>query len=196
MSKGDTTKQRIVAQDAEVFNTRGFFGTSMGDLTRATGLEKGGIYNHFPSKEALALAAFEHAVGLMGHRFAEAMSKEQHAIRRLEAMISIFAETAERPPVRGGCPVLNTAIEADDTSPTFLERAREAMTSWHRLIGKTIKEGKHAGEIRADCDPYEVATIITAMAEGAIMLSKLYDDRIYMERAAAHLILYVRSFEF
>jgi TetR/AcrR family transcriptional regulator, transcriptional repressor for nem operon len=193
MSKGDTTKQRIVVQAAEVFNTRGYFGTSMGDLTRATGLEKGGIYNHFPSKEALALAAFEHAVSLMGSRFAEAISRDQHALARLTAMVSIFAEVAEHPPVRGGCPVLNTAIEADDTSPTFLARAREAMTSWHRLIGKIIKEGKLAGEIRSDCDPYEVATIITSMAEGAIMLSKLYDDPVHMQRAAKHLIGYVAT---
>lgn len=193
MSKGEQTRQRIVAQAADVFNTKGFFGTSMGDLSRATGLEKGGIYNHFVSKEALALAAFDHAVGVMGTAFAEAMGREQHALTRLEAMLGVFATMANNPPVRGGCPVLNTAIEADDTSPTLLARAREAMTSWHRLIGKTLKEGVAAGEIRPDCDPYEVATIITALAEGAIMLSKLYDDPVYMQRAADHVRGYIRS---
>ncbi|NTU83365.1 MAG: TetR/AcrR family transcriptional regulator, partial [Chloroflexales bacterium] len=66
MAKGEQTKQRIVAQAASVFNTLGYSGTSMRDLTRATGLEKGGIYNHFPSKEALALAAFDYAVGVVG----------------------------------------------------------------------------------------------------------------------------------
>jgi len=42
-------------------NERGLEGTSLADLMEATGLEKGGIYRHFPSKEAVALEAFEYA---------------------------------------------------------------------------------------------------------------------------------------
>ena len=53
--KGSATKQRIVEAAAPVFNQRGYWGASMADLMAATGLEKGGIYNHFGSKEALAL---------------------------------------------------------------------------------------------------------------------------------------------
>ena len=57
MSKGDQTRERIIAKAAELFNQRGLEGTSMADLMEATGLEKGGIYRHFPSKEAVAAEA-------------------------------------------------------------------------------------------------------------------------------------------
>jgi TetR/AcrR family transcriptional regulator, transcriptional repressor for nem operon len=193
VSKGEQTRQRIVARAADVFNVRGFAGTSMGDLIHATGLEKGGIYNHFPSKEALALAAFDHAVEVIGRRFQEAMLRKERAIDRLTAIIGVFQSHLENPPLPGGCPVLNTAVEADDTYPALREHAQAAMTSWHKLIGKTVKVGVRRGELRPDADPYAVASIMTATLEGALMLSKLYDDPSHLRRAVAHLAEYLQS---
>src|SRR6266478_6814341 len=61
MKKGEETRKRIVAEAASLFNRRGYHGGSLQDLMKATGLEKGGIYRHFSSKEELAALAFEHA---------------------------------------------------------------------------------------------------------------------------------------
>jgi len=55
VTKGEQTRQRIIARAAPVFNVHGYFGASMNDLTRETKIGKGGIYNHFESKEALAV---------------------------------------------------------------------------------------------------------------------------------------------
>ena len=59
-TKGDETRKRIVQRAASTFNVQGYAGTSMSDLMQATGLEKGGIYNHFTNKEELAIAAFDY----------------------------------------------------------------------------------------------------------------------------------------
>ncbi|HWQ15901.1 MAG TPA: TetR/AcrR family transcriptional regulator [Roseiflexaceae bacterium] len=193
MTKGEETRRRIVARSAPVFNTRGYVGTSLADLTRATGLEKGGIYNHFASKEALALAAFDYAIAEIERRYVAALEGKQAASERLLAIIHTFAQQAEAPWLPGGCPISNTALEADDTSPALRERAQVAMTSWHRLIGATVKRGVLSGELRADADPYMVATVLSATLEGALMLSQLYGDPAYMRRAVAHLEEYVRS---
>lgn len=193
MSKGERTRQRIVAQAAPVFNTYGYSGTSMAELTRATGLEKGGIYNHFPSKEALALAAFDYAVGVVGERIAAAVAGKERATDRLLAMVGFFAEYVERPPVAGGCPILNTAVEADDTEPALRARAQAAMTGLQKLIGATVKQGVARGELRADADPRAVATVLTATLEGAIMLGRLYQDPAQMLHVVAHLTAYVES---
>ena len=61
MSKGEETRQRIVAQAAAMFNQHGFDGSSLSELMKATGLEKGGIYRHFSNKEELAAEAFDYA---------------------------------------------------------------------------------------------------------------------------------------
>lgn len=193
MSKGERTRQRIVAQAAPVFNTYGYSGTSMAELTRATGLEKGGIYNHFPSKEALALAAFDYAVGVVGERIGAAVAGKERAADRLLAMVGFFADYVERPPVAGGCPILNTAVEADDTEPALRARAQAAMTELQKLIGVTVKQGVARGELRPDADPRAVAAVLTATLEGAIMLGRLYQDPAQMQHVVAHLTAYVES---
>src|SRR5947207_14372162 len=54
-TKGMQTRRRIVELAAPVFNRQGYVGAPMRDRTGATGLEKGGIHNHFGSKGQLAL---------------------------------------------------------------------------------------------------------------------------------------------
>ena len=61
MPKGKETRARIIAEAASLFNQRGFEGGSLSQLMEATGLEKGGIYRHFSSKEELAAEAFDYA---------------------------------------------------------------------------------------------------------------------------------------
>jgi TetR/AcrR family transcriptional repressor of nem operon len=59
VSKGDETRERIIARAAPLFNQRGYAGAAMSDIMAATGLEKGGIYRHFGSKESLAHPSFD-----------------------------------------------------------------------------------------------------------------------------------------
>jgi AcrR family transcriptional regulator len=193
MRKGERTRQAIVERAAPVFNTRGYRGAALSDLTRATGLEKGGIYNHFASKEALALAAFDHAVALIRRRLEEALAGRERAGDRLLAIVAVFRGLADDPPLPGGCPVLNTAVESDDAYPILRDRARVAMTEWQKLIGATVKRGVQAGELKPDSDPRAVATLLTATLEGALMLSRLYDDPSHMDRAVAHLTRHLES---
>ncbi len=191
--KGERTRRRIVERAAPVFNQRGFAGASMSELVSATGLEKGGIYNHFGSKEALAIEALDYSVSLLVDRFSRALEGREDAIDRLAAVVDAFAGLVDHPDVPGGCPVANTALESDDTNPELCAHARGAMDSWHRLIGSIVKSGKERGDLRADTDPYELATVMTGALEGALMLSRLMHDPAHMRRAAAHLKTYITS---
>lgn len=191
MAKGKETRRHIVARAAPVFNTHGYSGTSMSELLKATGLEKGGIYNHFASKEALALAAFDYAIEQSAERFQIALADKAHARERLLAIVESFARYVDDPPIPGGCPIINTAVEADDTVEPLRLRAQSAMTDLQKLIGSTVKRGVQAAELRADADPYRVAAIITALIEGAVVISRLYGDRTYVEHAVAHLADYI-----
>ncbi len=189
--KGARTRQRIVEQAANVMSVRGYSATSMADLARETGLEKGSLYNHFDSKEALALAAFDYSVALVGRRFDVALAGQERAIDRLRAIVGVFRSLADAPPLPGGDPVLNMAIESDDAYPALLERAQAAMTIWQKLIGKAAKEGMANGELRPDIDPRELASVITSTLEGAVMMSKLFRDPIHMRWAVDHLMAYL-----
>lgn len=193
MRKGEQTRELILARTAPMFNRLGYFGIRMDDILQATGLEKGGIYNHFASKDDLALAAFEYSVGLVRQRFAEALAGKRNAADRLLAIVDVFRDMITNPPVAGGCPLLNTAIEADDAHPALRASARATMDEWYAMVQRIVAKGVERGELRADADPAAVATMLIASLEGAIMMSKLYDDASHISRVVAHLNWYITS---
>jgi TetR/AcrR family transcriptional regulator, transcriptional repressor for nem operon len=193
MQKGLRTRGSILARAAPVFNMRGFFGTSIEDLVKATGLKKGGLYNHYPSKEALALAAFDYAISRFRERFAEALREGQSAVGSLQTIVEVMVRSYTEPVVEGGCPILNTAIESDDANPILREKAQAAMRDLLRLISIHVKRGIKSRELRADVEARVVATSIVGMCEGALMLSKLFDDPGHIRRARAHLFAFIQS---
>ncbi|OUL35930.1 TetR family transcriptional regulator [Nostoc sp. T09] len=193
MSKGEETKAKILQQAAELFNQQGYAGSSISDIMRVTGLQKGGIYNHFQSKDELALQAFDYAIACVSQHTRAALRSKHHAIERLQAIIGVFSSFVDNPPIKGGCPLLNTAIESDDAHPALRKRAQQGMDSWRQLIGLIIEKGISRNEIRSGVDADEVATVIIATLEGAIMMSKLYGDSIHMQRAINHLNQYIGS---
>lgn len=187
LSRGDQTRQRIVAQAARVFSRQGYFGTPLSDLMRETGLEKGGIYNHFASKEALALEAFDYSIALLRDIYAREVNATTNSVDRLLAVLAMFRVLATNPPLPGGCPLLNTAIEADDAQPALRARVRRAMDEWLDLLRVTTQQGIARGEIDPAIDPDALATLLIASLEGAVMLSKLYRDPGHMYTVIAHL---------
>jgi AcrR family transcriptional regulator len=192
LRKGEATRRMILERAAPVFNQRGYAGASMSELVEATGIEKGGIYNHFGSKEQLAVEAFDYAISLIVDGYASAQEGKV-GLDRLVAIIQVFGDWSGHPIVEGGCPIMNTAIEADDTNPALAARARAAMHSWHRLIGSIVKDAKARGEIGDGVDPYELATVVTSTLEGSLMLSRLFHDPAYKHRAVASLTDHVES---
>lgn len=193
MSKAKQTREKILKEAAELFNQQGYAGSSMSDIMRVTGLQKGGIYNHFESKEQLALAAFDFAIDSIQNQYRLALRGKRHAISRLQTLISVFGSSIENPLLRGGCPILNTAIESDDAYPALRDRAQKAMDSWRELICSIIDAGIKKGEIREDVRAEEFATIAISTLEGALMMSKLYGDAIHLQRAIAYLNDYIKS---
>src|SRR5438105_2352952 len=91
MSKGELTRELILRRTAPLFNQQGYFGASLADVMQATGLEKGGIYNHFGSKEQLALEAFDYAVAEVEQRFWHAIDAADHAVDKLLAVVTVFS---------------------------------------------------------------------------------------------------------
>jgi TetR/AcrR family transcriptional repressor of nem operon len=191
--KGEETRDKILHRAARLFNEKGYFGSSLSDIMRVTGLQKGGVYNHFVSKEKLALESFDFALGLVKQRFESALAGKTNAVDRMLAIIDMFRNYLADPPMPGGCPLMNTAIESDDAHPVLRQRARRAMDEWHRSIQRIVSKGVQRKEIRAATDPAEVASLVIATLEGGVMLSRLYRDPVHLTRAADHLSRYVQD---
>ncbi len=194
MRKGEQTHQSIIKQAVEVFNQNGYAGTSIGDLMEVTGLSKGAIYNHFDSKDDLAIQTFDYAIGKVQKHFADTIRQApKHAIHRLLAVIHVFQDYIENPMFLGGCPILNTATEADDTHPALRERAQQAMSTWLDFIARTVERGIEESQIRPHVDPQAIAVIMVSALEGGVMMSKLYGDSSHINRVVAYLTRYLET---
>src|SRR5215475_2942780 len=189
MSKGDETRERIIAKAAELFNQRGLEGTSITDLMEATGLEKGGIYRHFPSKEAVAAEASDYAWKAAFQERVRDLESIPGSVNRLKHLIANFVE--RRSAIPGGCPLLNTAIEADDGNATLRARAWNALGQWRDLLVSITNQGIQQREIRKEVDPNRLATLIIASLEGALMISRLEHNRDALLAAQLHLDHYL-----
>ena len=183
MTKGELTRQKIIAQAAPLFNRLGYAGCSMQDIMAATGLEKGGLYRHFASKEELAAEAFRYCLErVLGPRL-DSMEGIEGAVEKLRSFIEHFVEIHSVIP--GGCPVMNTAIDTDDGNPVLRKLVREAMQNWKAGIVATVKTGIERGEIRSSTEPRRIANAVIATLEGALMISRLEGNRNAMRDAQA-----------
>ena len=192
MTKGEQTRQHIIQQAATLFNQHGFIGSSISDVMQCTGLQKGGIYRHFESKEQLALAAFDYAQQQSTNRLLEAVAAETDALQKLLAFINAFHALTLHPPVPGGCPILNTIVDSDDGDPALRERVVAVVTEWEQLIARIVVDGVAQGSIRRDIDPQVAATLIIATLEGGILLARAHQSGVYLQHTVDHMLMYVR----
>lgn len=173
MTKAEKTRNFIVEKTAPIFNMKGYAGTSLNDITAATGLTKGSIYGNFANKDEVALAAFDYNLKNVSSRIDADMSKQVSVKDKLLVYINIYQKFIDGSVSEGGCPVLNTAVDADDTHPELREKVLKAVLGWKNKIAKLVETGISAKEIKADHNPEQVALTIIAIIEGGIMISRL-----------------------
>jgi TetR/AcrR family transcriptional repressor of nem operon len=181
-SKADRTRQFIIETTANIFNKKGFSGTSLSDLTGATGLTKGSIYGNFENKEDVAIAAFDFNLS----KILVDVQTRMAAATTFQDKLMVYADVYDHYTFHsfpdGGCPILNTAIEADDTNGRLKDKAAKAINNWQKNIQELINSGTRAGEFVKDVDPVQLSTSIVALIEGGIMVSRVTDDKTAMHR--------------
>src|SRR5580700_5762403 len=185
MTKGEQTRRKIVEAAAPIFNRRGYEGSSLSDLMEATGLKKGGIYRHFSSKEELAAEAFDYTWEAAWNARLLHVDEKANGIEKLKQLIANFVE--HRSPVAGGCPILNTAVDADDGNPVLRSHVAKALRSWLNGLQSMVELAQERGETRPGIDPQGVATLIVASLEGALMISRLQRNDEALQRIRSHL---------
>ena len=108
----------------------------MSALMQATGLKKRGIYNHFGSKDELAIAAFDYSVNLLQRQYLKALRAHRSSTGKLIAMVGTFCQSMCQPMMEGGCPIMNTAIDSNHAHEALKKRAQFAMDSNSGKKGK------------------------------------------------------------
>jgi AcrR family transcriptional regulator len=193
MSKRDSeaTRRRIVEQTADLLNTRGYLRTSMTEIMRATGLQKGGIYHHFSSREELVMETFQYSVGLIKTRVGELLKSDRSAKDKLSALITMFKEFPLHDVLRGGCPIVNLAVESDASFPRLRAATQAALALLTGAFERVIVTGIESGDF-VQLDAPKQAAYFVASLEGGLILATRHDAPIYLTAVADALELQVR----
>jgi AcrR family transcriptional regulator len=175
LSKGDKSKQFIIEKSAPIFNRKGYAATSMADILQATGLAKGGIYGNFSSKDEIAVESFDYSYNKLKEDLRFKIRQHTTAVGKLTAILDFYRNYSVKPHIEGGCPLLNTAVDADDNIPFLKEKAKGALEEMLDSLRYLIQKGIDNKEFRKDLDAVREAELFFAKIEGAIMISKLRD---------------------
>lgn len=190
MNKGEETRQKIIAAAAPLFNKQGYAGCVIKDIMAATGLEKGGIYRHFESKEEIAAEAFDYAWMVAFATRRQGLENIPDHVDRLKQHIARFVSRSNIP---GGCPLLNTGVDSDNGNPILRERVRNALKDWQKMLRSILTDGIAAGTVRHDVDPEKVSRIIIAGLEGGMLVSRIEKNDEALKDAMEHLDAYLEG---
>lgn len=195
MRDPDRTRERILSKSGVLFNTQGYKATSISDITTATGFTKGAIYRHFKNKSVLEKETLFYLSGLMFERLRGPIKSGATAGEKMRTVFRYFESYITNPEVKGGCPLLNVAIEADDAHPLLRKEAVKILDILRDSVITILKNGIKYNQIKKETDPEFYASVIIASLEGAIMMSKLRGNNDDIQRVAKHLELQLKTIE-
>ena len=187
MRNAELTKEKILKKSGILFNTRGYKATSISNITDATGFTKGAIYRHFANKEELEKETLFYLSSIMFSNVRKVIKAENNAGDKLRAVFRYFENYVTNPPLKGGCPLLNAAIEADDSNPGLRKEALKVLTILRDSLHHILKKGIEYKQIKSTIDKDFYTSIIIASLEGAIMMSKLKGNSEDIKRIVKHL---------
>jgi TetR/AcrR family transcriptional regulator, transcriptional repressor for nem operon len=173
MRNPDLTKERILLKSGVLFNTQGYKATSISDITEATGFTKGAIYRHFKNKENLERETLYHLSTIMFLKLRDKIKDATTAGDKLRAIFRFFDSYVTKPELKGGCPLLNAAIEADDAHPVLRKEAVKVLEILRESVTKILRNGIRFNQLKRTTDVEGFSAVVIASLEGAIMMSKL-----------------------
>lgn len=186
------TRQEIIEKSAPVFNVHGVAGTSMQMLVEATGFQMGGIYRHFETKKALAKEVFQYSFEVLIQQHL-CLDEVHDPAKKLMQIVGAYESMVKVPKIKGGCPILNTAIEVDDTDREFRNLVQTHFNQVIDVMVSTLEQGKIEGVFQEDIDPREVALFLASVLEGSIMIGKLTRDSGAMLSTFRHMKKYLNA---
>ncbi len=191
--KAERTTAYIIETVAPIFNKHGYVGTSMSDLTEATGLTKGAIYGNFENKEALALSAFEYNRNLLLQAIDNKLEMGAEVLDKLFSLLSFYKQYDIFTLPLGGCPILNVGVDAYGNNKLLAAAAKETIKEIEGKIALVLENGAKQGQIHLPVPPLQFAKQLFTMIQGAVAMSTMTQDRKYLSNTITYLEYLVKQ---
>lgn len=192
------TQRQLLEAAFEQLYLHGFHGTSISAVLQRSGLTKGALFHHYPSKKALALAVIEQIVApLIYERWLEPLEQRGDPVDILQ---ELFRHMDDRMTMGGvgarglllGCPLGQLAQEMAPLDADFRDGCEQVFTMWREGLAGVLTLGQQQRQVRDDVDTDAVARFIIAAVEGSIAMARQAADidraRAILRQCSEHLV--------
>jgi TetR/AcrR family transcriptional repressor of nem operon len=163
-------KEQLVDRSAAVFLERGFNAASVNDIVQAAEVPKGSFYNHFASKEALAVEVLTRYVDELGLR--ELADPDGSPLEQIRAHLMANIAAREAAGIEYGCLLGNFSTDAVALNDGLREAVTRGFARWSDAMAAAVARAQAAGEVRNGTDAHTLARYLVSSFEGAIAQAK------------------------
>jgi TetR/AcrR family transcriptional repressor of nem operon len=170
-----SAKGKLLEAGLATLHARGFNGCSIQDITEAAGVPKGSFFNHFKSKEALALEV--HGIYCANFHIEMLFDKTKSPLNRLKDHFRFLADGYEAWGFERGCLLGNLRAEMAPAYPQMRKALQESYEAWTGAVATVLTDAQNAGEIDSRLQVDQIARFLVNAWEGVAMQLKVLKSR-------------------
>ena len=165
-------EEDVVAAARDQFWSAGYAGTSIDELTAATGLGRGSLYGAFGDKHALYLRALDdYCTATMAIVAADLEASDGSAFERLVGHLRNMADVTPAT-ARRGCLMAKSAAELGSTDKDVTRRVRASMQKYQAMLTEAVAAAQREGDIAPGVVADELALLVLTFLRGSEALRK------------------------
>ena len=169
----DLTRDKLLQAAFNEIHLHGFQAASIANILRDTGLTKGALYHHFPTKQELGLAVIKEVVSnQLDLMIFQRMRESEHPVQTLLQIIDESIKQTELEAISLGCPLNNLMQEMSPLDKDFQSCLNSILSVWQSAVEDALRSGQKAGLVKRDVDCHASALFIVSAWEGCIGISK------------------------
>ena len=172
-------------QALDVFWAKGFRATSMLDLAKTTGVQRGSLYNAYGDKEAIFLRIFERYADRFIADARKALDKGDLRTA-LETFFAFAIQSITKGSPARGCLSTKIAIELDLDSQRQQEVVRQMLDALEAALFEVLDTPAARAQLKIA--PREAARIAVTMTRGIAVMERIYGDRKRLKQISASFI--------
>src|SRR5262245_2658084 len=170
-------EKKALQNATNLFWFKGYNGTSMDDLTKATGLSRSSIYNSFGDKQSLFIQCLSFYKNDLLDKVMEVLVKQNSPLKKIETVFKLSIDGLLSDKDRKGCLIVNTTTELANIEGEILSFMKKFSEQIEGLFQTWIKEGQESGEISKTFSPVALARHLFNSYQGIKVIAQTTNDR-------------------
>jgi len=188
-------KDKIIHESLKLFSLKGYLNTSIDDILERSNSSKGGLYNHFRSKDELFLSVLSRARKIWRSKVLQGLDQTEDPIMKIKKLLQHYADKylKDVEDIPGGCVFVTLSVELDDQRPDFAAEIADGFYRFLAMIKLFLDEAKAAGRLRREVDTDGISRVLFAGMLGASVLYGIDKSSETLDQCIAALIGYLDS---